>query len=220
MTVYNAFESMYKKQQIANNEKIIKEIDDFYYNYRYNGAVNFIIGTRVEYCLNNGLDGFNYYIKDYINSDFISEEFSLLVQRTQEMVSKTNNLETQKQKYLEQHKKYFEVILKSLGETPKNDVNENFKSVLKKYKEEPQAFGYFQQAVLFGVGFKNIPEFKEIYQSIEKDIFVKSKDGKNITIATKEVFKEKNINLNLNKLFETLEMKEKTLELEQEKENI
>ena len=188
-------DNFFTKRQIREYENIIKQIDEFYSIYRANGGSTFAIDAKINICLKDGIDGFKYYLHDYLNSDFVSEKLKRLIDRTQ-AIADLNNSNNIVVKYVDALSKTFDDI-----DTNATIIN-RFTQLQNKYNTNPEEFDSFKKALLFNIGLKIIPEFDEVFKSISKELSFRIRNNENPILAIANILEEKKINLDYNKLFD------------------
>lgn len=205
----NNIERLFNKLEIYEYEKIIKKIDDYYIIYKDNPGVTFSLDPKIEKCLMDGEEGFQYYFSSYMDSGYLTSRMKHLIEESK-MIKMSNNPDYELTKYIDSVADKFENI------SPDINTFYKIKMLRDEYYKDPYKFTFFDQTLVFFAGLKYLPEFKKVMDSISEELANRLKTGENIVLATVEIFENRNIRLDLEPFFERFDIDKLKDELKEE----
>lgn len=193
MGLYNKLETWAQKKEFRSYEERLPEIKRYIemYKEKLQEEPTEQINQKVSYCLENGIEGLEYYFKDLLESGLLDEEDRKLFSDV-ETLSKNIN-------YIKNNQKKIQLILKCMGEDINQDPLTSLSKITDAYDKNIDLFnsnGFVKAAALLLL-YKKVPSYNKAYKSIEAELKKEKSNGKNVLAVLSEMFEENKIDINL-----------------------
>lgn len=193
MGLYNKLETWAQKKEFRSYEERLPEIKRYIemYKEKLQEEPTEQINQKVSYCLENGIEGLEYYFKDLLESGLLDEEDRKLFSDV-ETLSKNIN-------YIKNNQKKIQLILKCMGEDINQEPLTSLSKITDAYDKNIEAFnsnGFVKAAALLLL-YKKVPSYNKAYKSIEAELKKEKSNGKNVLAVLSEMFEENKIDINL-----------------------
>lgn len=193
MGLYNKLEASAQKREFRSYEEKIPEIKRCIevYKEKLQDEPAEQINQKVSYCLENGIEGLEYYFKDLLESELLDEK-DIEVFSDVEKLSKDIG-------YIKKNKKKIQLILRCMGVDVNQDIVGALSKITKAYDKNVEAFNSneFVKASALMLLYERVPSYRQAFKKIEPYVKSEINKGNNILSAVVKMFKENKIDIDL-----------------------
>ena len=193
MGLYSELEALAQKREFKNYENRVSEIKECIkaYKDKLKEEPNDQIISKVNFCLENGFDGLEYYFKDLLESFTLGEDDKKLFSDINQLSKNIN--------FVLKNQKKIQVVLKCMGEDVNQDIIGALGKICKAYDGNVDEFNSneFVKASFLMLLYERVPSYKQAFKSVESEVKSEINKGNNILAVIAKMFNDDKIDIDL-----------------------